>query len=285
MAANQNDAVAQALWRAHVERALMSARKFRAGWPSPKLSLRDPMALRALVLLLVVVTFFAAGDERFKRVAAAFDWTGVVTPANFRIDAWVTPPVYTARPPVMLPGMHPGEVAQARTSDVVAVPAGSQLVIRATGGVRIEIVRDGGVEIAPPDPKAAVPKGSEEQRFVIKGNGAVTVRVAGGPLSWQFNAIPDRAPTIDLIKDPEPQARGALRLDYRVEDDYGVIATSTPAQGCSVRSLVVVPTPLRVRACGSGSVKLGASNSGRAGLSAAAVSVFFSNVAWASTTP
>jgi len=40
---------------------------------------------------------------------------------------------------------------------------------------------------------------------------------------WSFTAIPDRAPTIELIRDPERQARGALRLDYRVEDDYGVI--------------------------------------------------------------
>src|ERR1700674_5051287 len=54
IAANQNDPIAQALWRAHVERALISARKLKAGWPSPRLSLRDPMALRALVLILGV---------------------------------------------------------------------------------------------------------------------------------------------------------------------------------------------------------------------------------------
>ena len=64
MAANQNDPVAQALWRAHVERALMSARRLKAGWPQPKLALRDPMALRALVLILAVASFFAAGGER-----------------------------------------------------------------------------------------------------------------------------------------------------------------------------------------------------------------------------
>ena len=113
IAANQHDPVAQALWRAHVERALLSARKLKAGWPSPRLSLRDPMALRALVLILAVATFFAAGGERVKRVTAAFDWQGVVAPANFRIDAWVTPPVYTGRPPVMLAGLRPGETAQA----------------------------------------------------------------------------------------------------------------------------------------------------------------------------
>ena len=92
IAANDHDPVAQALWQAHVERALMSARKLKAGWPSPRLALRDPMALRALVLILVVVSFFGATGEHFKRIAAAFDWQGVVAPANFRIDAWVNPP-------------------------------------------------------------------------------------------------------------------------------------------------------------------------------------------------
>ncbi|HZL41169.1 MAG TPA: TIGR02302 family protein [Pseudolabrys sp.] len=222
IAANQNDPVAQALWRAHVERALLSARKLKAGWPSPRLAMRDPMALRALVLILAFASFFAAGGERWKRVTAAFDWSGVVTPANFRIDAWVTPPVYTGRPPVMLPGLRPGETAQ--TATTVSVPAGSQLVVRSTGHVRFDIVRKGGIEDAPSEAHAALPAGSEERRFVIKGDGAAVLHgVGSSDLAWNFTAIPDRAPTIELIKDPERQARGSLRLDYRMEDDYGVV--------------------------------------------------------------
>ena len=224
IAANGNDPVAQALWQAHVERALLSARKIKAGWPMPRLSLRDPMALRALVSILLVATFFAASGERFKRVAAAFDWHGVVAPANFRIDAWITPPVYTGRPPVMLPGLRPGEAAQNAPAAPVAVPSGSQLVIRATGKVHFDIIRKGGIEDAPAEGRAPLPAGTEERRLVIKGNGSAAVHgVLGSDLVWNFTAIPDRAPTIDLIRDPERQARGALRLDYRVEDDYGVI--------------------------------------------------------------
>ena len=222
IAANANDPVTQALWQAHVERALLSARKIRAGWPMPRLSLRDPMALRALVSILVVATFFAASGERFKRVAAAFDWHGVVAPANFRIDAWITPPVYTGRPPVMLPGLRPGETAQ--NAAPVAVPSGSQLVIRATGKVHFDIIRKGGIEDAPAEARAPLPAGTEERRLVIKGDGSAAVHgVLGSDLVWNFTAIPDRTPTIELIRDPERQARGALRLDYRVEDDYGVV--------------------------------------------------------------
>ena len=222
IAANSQDPVAQALWRAHVERALLSTRKLKAGWPVPRLSLRDPMAFRALVLMLVVAGFFAAGGERAKRIAAAFDWHGVVAPANFRIDAWITPPVYTGRPPVMLQGLRPGESAQ--TSAPVAVPTGSQLVIRATGKVSFDIIRRGGVEDAPAEARAPLPAGTEERRLVINGDGSASVHgVLGTDLVWNFTAIPDRAPTIELTKDPERQARGALRLDYKMEDDYGVV--------------------------------------------------------------
>lgn len=221
MAANTHDPVAQALWRAHVERALLSARKLKAGWPSPQLSLRDPAALRALALILVVATFFAAPGERRQRIAAAFDWQGVVAPANFRIDAWVNPPVYTGRPPLMLAGLRPGEAAQA--AETMAVPAGSQLVVRSTGQVNFELIRHGGVEPAPAGANTPLPAGTSEHRFVIKGDGSASVRgVLGHDLDWNFAAIPDRAPTIEFVKDPERQARGALRLDYKVEDDYGV---------------------------------------------------------------
>ncbi|HVZ53111.1 MAG TPA: TIGR02302 family protein [Pseudolabrys sp.] len=220
MAANAHDPVAQALWQAHVERALLSARKLKAGWPSPQLSLRDPAAVRALALILVVASFFAAPGERLQRIAAAFDWQGVVAPANFRIDAWVNPPVYTGRPPVMLPGLRPGEAVKA--AEAMAVPAGSQLVVRSTGQVNFELVHHGGVDVAPAA-NAQLPAGTTEHRFVIKGDGSAGVRgVLGHELNWNFSAIPDRAPTIEFTKDPERQARGALRLDYKVEDDYGV---------------------------------------------------------------
>jgi uncharacterized protein (TIGR02302 family) len=221
IAANQHDPVAQALWRAHIERALLSARKLKAGWPAPRLALRDPTALRALVLILVVASFFAATGERIKRIEAAFDWQGVVTPANFRIDAWVAPPIYTGRPPVMLSGLRPGEPVEA--SAPVAVPVGSQLVVRGTGDVRFQIARNGALIDAAADPHVVLPKGTTEQRFVIKGDASAVLRGVGGDLTWAFTAIPDRAPTIALIKPPERQARGSVRLDYKMDDDYGVI--------------------------------------------------------------
>ena len=131
IATGAEDKGSLALWQAHVAQAVAAARRLKAGTPAPRLLLRDPFAVRALVVILLVATFIGAGGERMKRITAAFDWRGVVASANFRIDGWVTPPNYTGKPPVILPGIRAGEPV--REAQSVAVPAGSVLVIRATG--------------------------------------------------------------------------------------------------------------------------------------------------------
>ena len=232
--AGTTDPTSVVLWRAHIERALRAAKQLKAGPPAPRLAKRDPYALRALVGVLLIATFVAAGGERVRRIAAAFDWQGVIAPANFRIDAWVNPPTYTGKPPVILAGLRPGEAAPASanpSAPALSVPAGSVLVIRATGDVGLDVVTTGGLADAKdstPDPKAApqskAAKGTDERRFSITDTGSATIRgLAGGDLTWQFTAIPDRPPTIALTKDPEVQGRGNLQLSYKLEDDYGVV--------------------------------------------------------------
>jgi uncharacterized protein (TIGR02302 family) len=147
----------------------------------------------------------------------------VVAPKNFRLDAWVSPPTYTLKPPVILPGIRPGEVQQAMPG-AIAVPAGSVLVVRASGNVNLDVAVSGGLAPTNLNASPQLPPGAEERRFVIKESGAANVRgVVGHDIAWAFNAVPDRAPTIELTKDPEPQARGALQVTYKVDDDYGVV--------------------------------------------------------------
>ena len=222
LAGTSKDPYSLALWNAHVERSLQAARGLKSGAPAPRIAGRDPYALRALVLVACIATFFAAGGERWKRVAAAFDWHGMALPADFRVDAWVTPPPYTGKPPIMLPGIHPGEVTTttAQAGGPIAVPAGSTLIVRATGKLSLDVSGTGGVTPLAEDVKA--PAGTEEHRFKITATGTAVLRGAGEDLVWPFNAIPDKPPTIELTKDPEAQNRGSLLLSYKLEDDYGV---------------------------------------------------------------
>jgi uncharacterized protein (TIGR02302 family) len=212
-----HDPVALALWQAQRERTLASIKRIRAGLPSPRLTIHDPWALRALVAVLMVATFVAAGEERTARVAAAFDWQGVLSPANVRVDAWVTPPVYTGKPPVILSAAN----KDAATPDAgpLPVPAGSTLIVRSSGG-SLDVVVGGGLTEAAPAEQA--PKGTNEKHFTIAADGTAHVRAPSGQPQWKFSAVADRAPTIALAKDPERQARGSLQMSYRLEDDYGV---------------------------------------------------------------
>jgi uncharacterized protein (TIGR02302 family) len=220
LAVTPKDPYSLALWNAHVERALNAARALKSGWPSPRVARRDPYALRALVLIACVATFFAAGGERWKRITAAFDWHGVVLPANFRVDAWVIPPAYTSKPPLILPGIHPGETAALSANGIIAVPVNSTLVVRSTGKLSLNVSGIGGV--TPAKDAVHAPAGTDEHRFAITATGSATLRGAGDDLTWAFNVIPDKPPTIELTKDPEQQRRGSLLLSYRLEDDYGV---------------------------------------------------------------
>ena len=211
LAVTPADPYSLALWQAHVARTLAAARAFKAGWPSPRLSVRDPYAVRGLVLIAVIATFIAAGGERWKRVTSAFDWQGVVLPANFRVDAWVTPPPYTGKPPVILAGIHPGEMSKidSEPNTPIAVPFGSTLVVRATGKLDLEVSGKGGVTPAG-EARVEAPVGTQEYRFNIAATGSATLHGAGDSLTWAFNVIPDKPPSdFAFAKDPEQQARGS----------------------------------------------------------------------------
>ena len=69
---------------------------------------------------------FVAGPERYARVAAAFDWRGEAAIAQgFRLDAWIDPPAYTGKPPILLDAHAPGRTQK------ITTPVGSVLVLRA----------------------------------------------------------------------------------------------------------------------------------------------------------
>ncbi|KRR11047.1 TIGR02302 family protein [Bradyrhizobium valentinum] len=212
------DPIAQALWREQRERTLASIKRIRAGLPSPRLAIHDPRALRALVVVMLAAAYVAAGDERRLRIAAAFDWNGVLAPANVRVDAWVTPPVYTGKPPVILSAAN-RDAASPDSGAPLPVPSGSTLLVRSSGGTTDVVVGGGVTEVAPGE---QAPKGTNERHFKITGDGSAHVRAPSGQPLWRFAAMPDRAPAISLAKDPERQARGSLQMSYKIEDDYGV---------------------------------------------------------------
>ncbi|MFG1409561.1 TIGR02302 family protein [Xanthobacter sp. VTT E-85241] len=230
LATRADDPVSAALWRAHVAKTLAAARNLKAGLPAPGLAARDPRAFRALAVLALFATFFLAGGERWSRIESAFDWSGAVIRTPYRLDAWVDPPAYTGRPPVVLPGLRSDDPTTLQAT-ALSVPAGSVLVVRAVGLDASALKIEGGIaELKPQEdasqnpPETPSPAATPalERRFEISQAGTISL---AGPdrrsVTWKFSAVPDTKPTIAFAKEPQGGQRNQLVLAYRVEDDYG----------------------------------------------------------------
>jgi uncharacterized protein (TIGR02302 family) len=122
------------------------------------------------------------------------------------------------------------------------------LIVRSSGGT-LDVLAGGGVTEVQPTGEA--PKGTNERHFTIAGDGTVHVRAPSGQPQWRFTAIPDRAPTITLARDPERQAHGSLQMSYKIEDDYGVteaqahfVARPGEAAKGTIENASATPRPL-----------------------------------------
>ena len=218
LAVDHGDELTEALWRLHRDRLARQVAAIRPALPSPRMALRDPRALRFAALILAFAAAIVAGPERYGRLAAAFDWRGAFpAAATARLDAWIDPPGYTGKPPVML------DVAAKRApGDRIVVPEGSILALRAdpaTIGARVE----GGLAPAPADAAAKTPPAPNERRWTIKGDGAFALTRDGAPLArFDIGVIPGGKPTIALTEPPRANLSGSLTLHYAVGDRYGV---------------------------------------------------------------
>ncbi len=232
LSAKSADPATEAIWQAHRSRLALLLSRLKVGPPKPDTHRHDPMAFRILGALSLLLFAGLLGDSASDRVRAAFRLGPPGLASDARLDAWVTPPAYTAKPPIMLAdGQRPGVSLARDDGRPFEVPIHSMLVMRATGTGGGQIVAtfvpDG---VAPKDmvpqkltsaPVAGV-DGVAELKIDIKQSGSLSV--PGQTKPWVFSVIPDRPPTITLLKEPDATQRGSMKLNYKVEDDYGVVS-------------------------------------------------------------
>jgi uncharacterized protein (TIGR02302 family) len=245
LSAAADDPATRALWAAHKARLVRELARLRIARPAARTDRYDPLALRGLALAIVGVALWLIGDSASDRLRAAFRLGQPVLSAETRIDAWITPPAYTGEPPIILAdGSRPQapEGAAAAERSVIEVPERSQLVIRASGagvgGFTLEVTPEGRpaerIEVKPEDPARRAAEAGPNVGPALRADVAEakidlrqssTVRVVGLSLApWTLKVVPDAAPRITLTKEPQRLPRGSLKLTYKVEDDYGVVA-------------------------------------------------------------
>jgi uncharacterized protein (TIGR02302 family) len=229
------DARTAALWKVHRQRLADSLGRLRVGVPAPRADRRDPFALRVLLLLGVIALTIAVGDSAADRLWSAFRLSPLAKGAEARLDAWITPPAYTGRPPIMLAdgGLSLAQLQQARLAGPMAgtleVPDKSVLIVRASGagmrGLALEVLGEGTPTQRLEAPAPDNPSEVAELKLEVRKSGVVRAFSSGTKVAaWTFSVIPDLPPKITLTKPPERSGRGSLKVFYKVEDDYGVVS-------------------------------------------------------------
>ncbi|RUZ65710.1 TIGR02302 family protein [Mesorhizobium sp. M7A.F.Ca.CA.002.06.1.1] len=244
----------QALWREHQKRMAGKLDNLGADLPRTRVPERDPWALRAVAALLLVTAFAFSFGPTGGRISDGFNAHGARDIVPPRIDAWVTPPSYTGKPPIFL-------TADANQAiPTFTVPEGSDVSLRVTGGSGEETLgyadKNGNSRaIDPAAPQAAAKPAaspatpSKVRQFTSKltGDGTLTLTSGEDQLGrWAFAVVPDKPPQIRFVGEPKRAANGAFELNYQIDDDYGaatakaVLALADP-QAPNARPLYGAP--------------------------------------------
>lgn len=211
-----------ALWAAHRHWVIGRLRKLRLGLPQSGLAAHDPRALRAAVLLLLVVAIVGTGPGRTDRIAAAL-LPGAGTATQASIEAWITPPAYTGTPPVYL-DRRGDETPAARAS--IEVPQGSMLSLRVHGLRNAPVLEiHSGSTREKPQALNTLSEGNHAIDAALTETTDLALTEGGRMIrNWHVDVTPDAAPQIELSEPLAQSASGALRFAYRISDDYGVAA-------------------------------------------------------------
>jgi uncharacterized protein (TIGR02302 family) len=206
------DPFGKALWEAHRERTLRAIRALRVGAPAPGLPGRDRRGFRFALLLCILAAFAIANVDAPSRIAAALNPVLPVSAAApaIEVQAWITPPAYTAMAPVFLRANGP----------VAGIPAGSHLTVNVSGSDATPVLALGDHAIA----FKSLDGGSFQAEDDLLRGGRLSVRSRGALLgSWALTIVADQPPKAAWGANPGGrEAEQRLRLPWEVSDDYGV---------------------------------------------------------------
>ena len=225
------DPATRALWDLHRRRAEKAASQLKVALPSPRLAKRDVYALRGLAVVGLVAAGFVAGPEKYARTLAAFDWhtTGALS-QGYRLDAWIDPPAYTGKPPVVLNLRD----VNGKTAHQERAPVGSTIIVRASESANVTLETEGSLVPIKADEPATTPVRAStvrstnatdtESRWTLKGDAKLVVKRFGSTVAvFDLGSIADKPPTIVRKGDPKQNVRGSLTVAYTIDDDYGVV--------------------------------------------------------------
>ena len=203
------DPASQALWRAHQARMADRAARAKAVEPDLKLARRDPLGLRYVSLLGLLVALLFGSVLRVGTVTQMTPGSGTATASGPVWEGWIEPPAYTGKPSLYLNDLK----------DSFDAPEDSRVTLRFYGEVGALSATET-VSKRTEDVGAAT---DTEQGFDIVQDGTLRIDGPGGR-SWDITALPDAPPSVDLMQEgAKTTFDGQMSQPFEARDDYGVV--------------------------------------------------------------
>ena len=203
------DPASMAVWQAHQQRMRDRAAAARAVPADLRVSRRDPFALRYVAMLFFVTALVFGSVLRVGSVAGMAPGGGGLASGPVW-EGWAEPPRYTGRPTLYLADLDAG---------AINLPAGTLITLRLYGEV-------GALSVSQTVSGVPVDQDVEPTTvldFTVVQSGEIRVDGPGGRV-WNVTMLPDAAPEVEILGDPEVAALGEMRLPFVARDDYGVEA-------------------------------------------------------------
>lgn len=232
LVAEGRDERTQALWEEHRRRQLQALENVKLSPPKSAWRLFDPTALRVPVALAAFASLMLGSGDLISNTRNAMNFAPPVIATPPSLDAWLKPPSYTGKQPILLTSAAMRD--KLSSSPEILIPENSSLSIRAVGSAkpRLGFYSPG----ATPSPETEIKSiaaqiSNTEKGFTaeVKLDRPVTVKLFDDTTelaSWPITLIPDEVPKIAFVEDPKAGENGALNVHWKASDDYGVKAIS-----------------------------------------------------------
>ncbi|MDB5492298.1 MAG: hypothetical protein JWO78_2147 [Micavibrio sp.] len=198
-------------WQRHL---LPTLKLLRLPKPHAVMPQLDPFALRGAAVMVLIAAMVMAGPTWRLRISHGML---PVVPSFMKTDAetvvlWVTPPPYTGMPQMVLKG------AGSRDK-IFTLPEGSVIKARVSGWLGQPSLAFDHADY----PMESLGKGNYGLEKIAEASATLTVKQMLLPrASWKIDFVPDKPPTISRKGEPQPQAKGEIKIPLTVQDDYGV---------------------------------------------------------------
>jgi uncharacterized protein (TIGR02302 family) len=216
----------RALWEEHRRRQLASLKDLKAGAPQSAWRDIDIFSLRVPAAMALIASLFLVQGDGLTNLTETLRIRPLIAQKPLTLDAWLKPPAYTGKPPLLL--TSPAQIEKLKADNEIIVPENAGLALRLDGARKPRIGFYDVTGAAPEELKDIAAK-TRFENGLFEADARLTrptlIKVFDGDrelAAWPVSLIPDEPPNVMVLGEPKSEGLGALTLKWKVADDYGV---------------------------------------------------------------